>query len=73
MDDTKKQTQQSEKSTNSSNNQRTPRTSRAPKARDPKSKLIILDNHAKAVFETEKQIQTVETVQSHNLRTMKID
>ena len=72
MDDAKKQTQQSEKSTSSSNNQRTSRTPRAPKARDPKSKLKILDNHAKAVIEIEKHIQTVETVRSHNLRIMKM-
>ena len=74
MDDAKKQTQQSggKKSTSSSNNQRSPRTPRAPKARDPKSKLKILDNHAKAVIETEKHIQTVETIKSHNLRIMKM-
>ena len=59
-------------STSSSNNQRTSRTPRAPKARDPKSKLKILDNHAKAVIETEKYIQTVATVRSHNLKIMKM-
>ena len=59
-------------STSSSKNQRTSRTPRAPKARDPKSKLKILDNHAKAVIETGKLIQTVETVWSHNLRIMKM-
>ena len=59
-------------STSSSNNQRTSRTPRAPKARDPKSKLKILDNHAKAVIEIEKHIQTDETVCSHNLRIMKM-
>lgn len=63
--------QHRKKSTSSSNNQRTPRTPRA-KARHPKSKLKILDNHAKAVFETEKHIQTVGTVRSHNLRIMKM-
>ena len=59
-------------SSSSSNDQRTRRTARAPKERAPKLKLKILDNHAKAVKETEKHIQAVDTVRNHNLRLTKM-